>query len=697
MSCASCATGLQRALARVPAVTRADVSFAAELVSVEGAPRAVVEAKIRELGYAVVEAEEEGAESAEDAALLVRLAVSAFFAMSAMLPSMVVLLGVEAAGSPAIARRLAFASALLAMPALIAATPLFLRAARSLRAGTPGMDFLVCLGALVAYGHSTFVLARGGHDVYFDTAALIVCFALLGRVLESRAKKRGLGAMRALDALLPSRAHLVDRATGETCDVPSEDVAAGDRVRVRAGERAPIDGVVVEGSSLADAAILTGEWAPRIVAEGDRVPAGLLLHDGTVVLEVERVVGRREIDLVRRAVEGLLSSRAPIQRLADALSARFALVVLACALATLLVTGLGSGFGSAAWMRAVAVVVVACPCALGLATPMAIAVAATRAASRGILFRDAEAIETAARIDRVLLDKTGTLTEGRPRVTSVQTAPGMEAGDALAIASLLEAGVEHPIARALRVARPAQLRLALEVIAGGGVIGRGDSTFVIGSASFLRAHAVEVPHSMGEGTTSVHLARDGAWLATFALEDAARPTSARAVAALVRDGLRPALVTGDARAAAARLANEVGIAEVHAEVMPLDKAALVEAARREGARVAFVGDGLNDGPALAAADLGIAIAGATDLAAECARIVLLGGGVERVREALAIARETRRRMRQNLAWAFGYNVLAIPLAASGRLSPALAAAAMAASSLSVVLSSLRKDRSQPVS
>lgn len=707
MSCASCAAGLERALAKVPGVSSAQVSYAAERATVDLSAADVlpsVEELIRARGYEVVApiptadvtapddasapASDDG--DSDEAALLVRLAITLFFTMTAMMPAAVVLLGIDAAGSVAAARALAIASAVLAAPAIVAGgLPPLRRALRSL--ASPGMDLLISAGTLVTCGYSLAVLARGGHEVYFDTAAMIVSFALLGRALEARARRRGIGAVRALDALLPKRAHLVSRASQER-DVAVDALVAADLVRVRAGERVPVDGLIREGRALADAAVLTGEWAPRAFAAGDRIAAGLLLLDGALLVEVERAVGQREVDLIRRAVDGLLSSRAPMQRLADAVAARLAWIVLALAALTLLGVGSSSGFGADAWMRAVAVVVIACPCALGLATPMAIAVAAGRAASRGILFRDGEAIELAAGVERVLLDKTGTLTEGRPRVTSVTTE--LDAQEVLRIASRLEGTATHPIARALREAAPAaELPMELEVIAGGGVVGRGAATWMIGSARFLRERGIVAAHE--PEVTTVHVAKDGVWIASITLDDALRPPATAAVGALRRDGLRPVLVTGDARAVATRVARAVGITEVHAEASPVDKAEIVRAARRGGARVAFVGDGLNDGPALAAADLGVAVDGATDLAAECARVVLVEGGVERVHEALAIARETRRRMRQNLAWALVYNVIAIPAAALGWISPSLAAGAMAASSLSVVLNSLRQGAPRP--
>ncbi len=688
MSCSSCAAALERALSQLPSVSRAEVNYAAELATIESAGddvQSAVEQRIRDLGYTT--AEPRGA-SDDDTALSIRLAITAFFTVSAMTPSSVVLFGTSGTESPTTARILAVASAVLALPALIVGGgPLLVRAIRSVRARAPGMDLLVAAGALVTFVHSLVVLVRGGHEVYFDTAAMIVLFALLGRVLERRARRRGVGAVRALDALVPNRAHLVDRGTAHVRDVAVESLEVSDLVRVRAGERVPVDGSVREGASLVETAILTGEWAPRAISTGDRVTAGFLLHDGTLLVEVERAAGRREVDLIRRAVDDLMSSRAPMQRMADTLAARLAWVVLTLALLTLIVVGVRTGFGPEAWLRAVAVVVIACPCALGLATPMVITVAAARAASRGVLFRDAEALEAAASVDRVFLDKTGTITEGRPRIVSVTTVSGIDRDEILGIASALEAGVEHPIARALReAAAPRALPLAITVVPGHGVIGRGASTWIIGSARFLRTRGIDV--AVADGSTAVHVARDGALVATIVFEDAMRAHSARAVASLAR----PALVTGDARSAAAGIAAEVGIAELYAEVTPLEKASIVEAARARGERVAFVGDGLNDGPALAAANVGIAVHGATELAAECARVVLVGGGVEQVHTALAIARAARRVMRQNLAWAIGYNLVAIPAAASGRLSPAIAAAAMAASSLSVVLNSLRDYR-----
>ncbi len=694
MSCASCAAGLERALSSIPGVDHADVSYTAELATIEAEPqpklRELVEQKIHDLGYATADTRRE---PGDERSLAVRLAITAFFTVTAMMPANAALFGIEGAGSPAALRALAFASGALSLPAvLVGGAPMFVRAWRSIR--VPGMDLLVSIGALVAFGLSAVVLARGGHQTYFDTAAFIVLFALVGRVLEARARRRGMGAIAALEALVPVHAHRVDRATQETRDVPTDSLVAGDIVRVRAGERVPVDGVVCEGASLAGTAVLSGEWAPLAIAPGDRVSAGFVLHDGSVVVEVERPAGRREVDLIRRAVESLLTTRPPLQRLADMLSRRLAWLVLSLSVLTLLVVGARTGFAAEAWLRAVAVVVVACPCALGLATPMAIAVAAGRAASRGILFRDAEAIEAAAGIDRVYCDKTGTLTEGRPRVARVLTG-AIEPDDLLAVASLLEQAVEHPIARALReAARPAKLAVDIRVTPGGGVTGRGASAWIAGSARFLRSYDIVVPFGDEEATT-VHVARDGVWVGLIGFDDTQAHEAKLAIAELERQGMRPVVVTGDTRRSAERLARAVGIQVVHSEVRPLDKTEIVAAARARGERVAFVGDGLNDGPALAAADVGIAVAGATDLAVTCANVVILQGGLDRVPTALAIARAARRAMLQNMGWAIGYNLVAIPLAAFGLLSPAIAAAAMAASSLSVVLSSLRAYPSNP--
>jgi heavy metal translocating P-type ATPase len=710
MSCAGCASKIERAAAAVPGIAEAHVNFAAGMLSVraelgdEGVAK--VEAAVRALGFDVTlpkrseradraTTEATNADDRELRDIAIRLAVAAFFAMTAMLPAIVVYLGAVDAGDRYALRALAAASGVLTVPVVFySGWPFLSRAARSIAQRAPGMDLLVSSGALVAFSFSVVSLARGSSDVYFDTAGGIVTFLLVGRLLERLARKKSLGAVRLLQTLSPPMAHRIE-AGGLVVDVATEVVPIGARVEVRPGERVPLDGVVVDGRSTVDRSLVTGESMPVAVAPDDLVEAGTLNQLGRIAIEVTRPVGARALDRIAGAVERLLARRAPTQALADGVAAKLTAIVIALALMVAVYFG-WRGDASLAMTRAVSVLVVACPCALGLATPMAVVVAAGAAARRGILFRDAATIERAASVTAVLLDKTGTLTEGRPGVVDVVPARGRTREDVLATAALAERGSEHPIARAIVAsAPPAPIEDGtITAVPGAGAVfaGTDGKDVRVGSRAFLESSGTSGIADPAASGTVAHVASDGVWIGAVVISDPLRAGAARAIESLRERGLRVEMVTGDRESAAEAIARAVGCLPFHAGQSPLHKARVVARLKRSREVVAFVGDGLNDGPALAAADVGAAVEGATDVASAAAGVVLRSGGVERLVEALDLAIATRRVMRQNVAWAVVYNAVALPAAIAGFVSPPLAALAMGASSLSVVLSSWRLAR-----
>jgi len=613
---------------------------------------------------------------------------------------------------------LALATAVQAGPGLA-----FLRSGfGALRRGAASMDTLIALGTTVAWGASAVAVVApdlfpvADRPAWFDASTGILAIVCLGRWLEERAKGRAGEAIRALVALAPPTARLV--AGGVERDVPADDVEVGDLVRVRPGERVPVDGTIVEGAGALDEAMLTGESLPRDRAAGDPVVGGTLNRAGTFVLRATKVGGDTALASIVRLVRDAQGSRAPVQRLADRVAAVFVPAVLVVALATFVLWLTVGGSGVATGLAfAVAVLVTACPCALGLATPTAVLVGAGRAATLGILVRDAAALEGAAGVTTVLLDKTGTLTSGRPTVTDVVALDGDEATFLRFVASV-EQGSEHPVADAVVAeARARGLTLAspdrFEATPGGGVRGtvHGDDgsgrDVVIGTRAHLEAAGFPVGDLEARadalaraGKTPLLVAiDDDAGRRPFglvAVRDDARPGAKDAVARLRALGLDVALVSGDRRATAQAVAAAVGIERVLAEVRPEGKVAEVVRAQAAGARVAFVGDGVNDAPALAAADVGIAVGAGADVAVEAADVTLLSDDVGRVADAIGLARATLRTIRGNLFWAFAYNVAAVPVAAGlavpfggPRLTPMVAAALMALSSLFVVSNSLR--------
>ena len=613
----------------------------------------------------------------------------------------------------------------LATPVVFGPGARFLRLAwKATRAKSADMNTLVALGVLAAWLQSSFgliaphvfrVVAAHGNvhtspHLYFEAAATIVTFVLLGKKLETRARHHLGDAVRGLHALVPARARR--RAGAIEVEVDVARLVVGDEVIVRPGERVPADGVVIEGASAVDEALLSGESLPVEKAAGASVVGGAIVTSGALVVRVTRTGADTALARIVAAVEAAQGSRAPIARLADRVSAVFVPVVLALALATFGVwLASGAGFG-AAMEHAVAVLVIACPCALGLATPAAIAVGTGRAAELGVLFRGGAAIERAAHVDTVVLDKTGTLTNGAPVLTEVVATSEFEGMDVLLAAAALESASEHPLARALVAgARERGLAVDARVVegfrtqAGAGVSGTFEGRRVVaGSAAWLVSNGVDVAalatraDALAAGGASVvFVAVDARLAGLVALADEPAEGARATVETLRARGLRVVMASGDRSGTARAIAARVGVLadDVHGELVPEAKAQLVERLRSSGARVAMVGDGVNDAPALAAADVGIAMGHGTDVAAAAADVTLLRGGIAALPRALALARATLATIRRNLVWAFVYNVVGIPLAAGvfvpltgWSLSPMFASAAMSLSSVSVLASSL---------
>lgn len=698
MSCARCATAIERAVRALPGVEEANVEPATRtLVVRRTGPDEVADAAaaaVRSLGFGVVSlSDRRGTEAQEQRVLGLRLAVTGFFAMNAMLPGLV--RSLEGAADSVTYQWLGIASGVLAAPAIVVGGwPFFARAVRSLRSGSPGMDLLVSLGVAMTVVYSIAALLVGSGEVYFDAAAMILAFLLLGRLLEAGARRRSTDAVEALRALTPAQVQLLD-AAGHPRTVAVEEVTVGAQILVAAGERVPLDGEVTVGDSEVEQAWLTGEWRPRPVRVGARVDAGSLNLAGSLVLRVVRAAGERQIDRIAGDVRALLARRAPVQSIADAMARWLVAVVLTVA-AVVVVVGFAADWGATTWLRATSVVVIACPCALSLATPLALVAAAGRAAQQGILFRDGEALAAAAAVRRVYFDKTGTLTEGRPSVLAVHAAAGLDPATVLRHAAAAERGQPHPIARALVAADPeAPEPGAARTTVGAGVSADVEGRRVlVGRPDWLVAQGVVAPEpiEIEAAHMRVDVAIDGRWAGAIEVTDAPRPCAADVVQALRHRGIEVAMLTGDAAGPAKALARRLGIDTVHADQSPAAKADRVTAARRDGASVMLVGDGINDSPALAVADVGVSIADATQVAVCTAGVVLFRDGIAELPAAIDLARRTARVMRQNVAWAVGYNLVAVPAAALGLVSPILAAALMAASSVSVALNSLRLAR-----
>ncbi|HEY3490078.1 MAG TPA: heavy metal translocating P-type ATPase [Candidatus Deferrimicrobiaceae bacterium] len=741
MSCASCVARVERALVKVPGVVSASVNLATKSASVDYAPGtadpAAFRAAVEEAGYTVplpVPDEDpvvrlERMQAEEEGALLLRLKAGAALAVPLLLFSHLEMFAGHAAMrlSPFAANLLQLA---LATPVQFWVGARFYRGAwAAARHATTDMNTLVALGTSVAWLYSAVVTffpaavvpaGTEGH-VYFDTSATIVVLILLGRWFEARAKGRTSEAVRKLVGLVPKSARVV--RDGVEHDVPLESVRAGETLVVRPGEKVPVDGDVTDGSGAVDESMLTGEPLPVDKRVGGAVTGGTINLNGRLVIRATRVGRDTVLARIVAMVQAAQGSKPPIGRLADRIASWFVPVVLAIAGATFLAWYLLGPEPRLMWalLDMIAVLIIACPCALGLATPTSIMVATGKGAELGILVRDGAALETAHRVDTVLLDKTGTVTSGKPALTTISCPPAGtfrgEAGEAqlLRLAASAESGSEHPLAAAIvRGAAARGIAIAtpgdFESVAGRGIRATVEGQVVLaGTADWLEQGGVDPSGLLADaaelaetGATAVLVAVDSRAAGVMAIADPIKPGAPAAIATLKKMGLDVVLLTGDNRRTALSIAKQAGIGTVRAGLLPDGKAEAVRAFQADGHVVAMVGDGINDAPALAQADVGMAIGTGTDIAIESGDIVLMGGDLAGVAAAMKLSRATIRNIAQNLFWAFAYNVLLIPVAAGAlfpffgiRLNPIMAAAAMGLSSVTVVTNALRLRRFKP--
>ncbi|MET3178060.1 UNVERIFIED_ORG: Cu+-exporting ATPase [Variovorax guangxiensis] len=726
MTCASCVMRVERALKNVPGVQDVSVNLATESARVVAGGNEDMDARLRRAvraaGY-----EPRTADSASNEAALSPwagfgpVAIGLALSIPLMAPMLGDLFGLDWMLPP-------WVQLLLATPVQFWLGARFYRAGwHAVKARTGNMDLLVALGTSAAFGLSLWLWWRAssgehaGHGMvphlYFEASAVVITLVLLGKWLEARAKRQATSAIRALQQLRPEVAHLIG-ARGKESDVPLAEVMVGDRLAVRPGERVPADARVIEGQSEVDESMLTGEPLPVAKGPGDALTGGAVNGDGRMVIEVSAIGAESVLARIIRLVEDAQAAKAPIQRLVDKVAAVFVPVVLLIALATFagwMVAGAGI---ETALIHAVAVLVIACPCALGLATPVAVMAGTGVAARHGVLIKDARSLEIAHRVDTVAFDKTGTLTIGRPVLTALVPVAGAAASQdqLLATAASLQGGSEHPLAKAvLSAAAQRNLQVpalgVMQAFPGRGVRGEVEGVqWAIASLRWCREldampDDAEVDRLQSQGATVSALLRfDDAGAAhvqaLLAFADEPKPQAAEAIRTLRARGLRVVMISGDNLRAAQAMAARLGIAaeDVRADVLPADKAAQVAALRKNGHVVAMVGDGANDAPALAAADVGIAMApsgGGTDVAMEAAGITLMRGDLALVAQAFELSARTVAKIRQNLFWAFAYNVAGIPLAAFGLLSPVVAGAAMALSSVSVMANALLLRRWKP--
>ena len=724
MTCAACAAHVEKAANGVPGVENAAVNLMLGTLVCDHGPEvdsSAIVAAVTAAGYgAAPESEARRDIRKEQDAAAKAMGRRLLWSVVCLIPlfylSMGHMMGLPVPAfmhhQPLLA---AFVLLALTMPILILNRSYFTVGFSRLLQGSPNMDSLVALGAAAGLVYSLIEMVllatgqvEGMPDLYFESAGMILALVTVGKYLEERSKGKTTGAITALLALAPASA--VVRRNGQEITVPTEDIQVGETVIVRQGGRIPVDGTVLKGGGTVDESALTGESMPVEKAEGDKAASATILTGGYLELRADRVGSDTTLAQIIQLMEQAASGKAPISRLADKISAVFVPVVIAIAVLAAALWAIVGGMGVRFCLSiGIAVLVISCPCALGLATPVAITVATGKAAEKGVLVKSAASLELMGRIDTVVLDKTGTVTEGKPRVTDLLCAPGVDEDTLLAAAASLEKPSEHPLAGAI-VAEAEQRGLTLRevadftAVAGGGVTATAEGvTVCAGNAGYMAAVSVDVSAVeqqaealAADGKTPLYIAAGGRLLGVIAVADVVKPDSTAAIAALRRGGCQVVLLTGDNRRTAEAIARQVGVDRVIAQVLPQDKAQCVADLQKEGRRVAMVGDGINDAPALVTADVGLAIGAGTDVAIESADIVLMRSSLMDIVDATELSRATLRNIRQNLFWAFFYNTVGIPVAAGVlypafgiTLNPMIAAAAMSLSSVCVVSNALR--------
>lgn len=716
MTCSSCAFRVEKALKKVSGIKTVSINPATDTARIEAVTSVgmdQISAAVEDAGYKVAAAKLASPNTRQtDAASFrmteeMKLLIAAFLTAPLVIPMLFDFFGMHLMLP-------AWIQLMLASPVQFWLGARFYRAGwKALKSGSGNMDLLVALGTSAAFGLSLYLMTKNssGMNLYFESSAVIITLVMLGKWLESRAKQQASEAIRALQSLRPETAR-VRRGT-QTVEIPTSEVRIGDFVVVKPGEHIPVDGIIAEGESQVDESLITGESIPVLKLIGDKVTGGSVNADGLLLIQTTAVGEGSILASIVRMVEDAQAAKAPIQKLVDKISAVFVPVVILIALATFFGWWGFSGDVIAATINAVSVLVIACPCALGLATPASVIAGTGTAARYGILIKNAEVLETAHNIEVVAFDKTGTLTEGKPLLEQIQVS-GIGESDFLRIASSLQAGSEHPLAKAVlayaekRGISP-ELVSTQKSIPGKGLIGIvAGKEYLLGSERLLAEESISLRDFArsvllleSEGHTVSWLAeRSGEVLGIMSFKDNVRPTSASAVGRLESMGVTSVMVTGDNARAAKRVAEKIGVQQAIAEVLPDGKAKVLDELKSQNGRtrvVAMVGDGINDAPALAAADVGIAMGGGTDVAMHAAGVTLMHSDPAMIADVIDISRRTYSKIKQNLFWAFVYNVVGIPLAASGLLSPVIAGSAMAFSSVSVVMNSLLLKRWRPLS
>lgn len=725
MTCAACAVANERAVGKIKGIAKVSVNLATERMDVDFDPSETdvsqIEAAVKKAGYeaSLLEKPASAPLATYETYGWKRFTVSAAFTATLLYIAMGSMLGLPIPSAiDHHVHPLAFALVQLALliPVLVVGRGFYTHGFRSLFHRSPNMDSLIAIGTSSAILYSLYSVLRilnGDHgassQLYFETAGTIITLIMLGKNLESRSKRRTSEAVRKLMKLRPTVATILDGEVERK--IPIAEVKPNDLLLVRAGERIPVDGRIRSGISNVDESMLTGESMPVEKTEGAQVFSGTMNLNGSLVIVAEKVGEETTLAKIIHMVEEAQSSKAPIARLADQVSAIFVPVVMAIAFAAAIGWIIAGHSITFALTVFVSVLTIACPCALGLATPTAIMVGTGKAAELGVLIKSGEALETVHKVTTVLLDKTGTITEGRPALTDVVAAPGFSSEMVLKLAASAEIASGHPLADAIVAgAREKGLDISrldhVETIPGKGIVANSGA-IAVGNTALAESLGVSLPQRApqlvdeaarlaGEGKTPMFVLQNGAPIGLIAVADQPRPESRTLVAALKKLGIDVAMVTGDGRTTADAIAASAGITEVYAEVLPSEKASIVKRIQASGRRIAMVGDGINDAPALAQADVGIAVAAGTDIAMESADIVLMHNNICDVATAIDLSRQVIKNIRQNLFWAFGYNVLGIPIAAGilyifggPLLSPMVAAAAMSLSSVSVVTNALR--------